>query len=172
MSEDAARFWNCLFSAITAIALLGGGLYTLKKYFDAREKDAKSFAFQVTVAQAEAQKQYYAKVLDLCIEVTTATSTIATFPDGPKRRRALADFKLLHYGPEGIIEDTALRRAMFELEECLQSGCGVPGQPDEKNDMLRLSHNIASSCGNEIIRGMNVGQLVEAPTGLIVGHVQ
>jgi len=31
MSEDAARFWNWLFSVITAIGLVGGAIYTLKQ---------------------------------------------------------------------------------------------------------------------------------------------
>lgn len=166
MTEEAAKFWTCVFSAITAIGLVGGGLYTLTQYFDAREKDSKTFEFQARVAQIEAQKQYYSKVMDMCVDVSTVTSTIATSPDNAKRRQALNDFKRFLYGPAQIIENDELRQSMMEFEKCLQTDCGTAGRPDEKNELLSLSGNVANSCAHEIIHGLNVGRMTEPPTAL------
>ncbi len=145
-----------------------GNLHTqaLKQYFDAREKDSKTFEFQARVAKIEAQKQYYAKVLDICVEIATVTSTIATSPDSAKRRQALQDFKRSYYGPVVIIEQAELHQSMLEFEKCLQSDCGAAGQADEKNHLLSLSGNVAKSCAHQIVHGLNVGGLVEGPTGL------
>lgn len=167
MSDGTARFWNCIFAGVTAIGLVGGGIYTLKQYFDAREKDSKTFEFQAHVAQTEAQKQYYSKVLDLCIDVTTMASAIATSPDTPKRRRAIDDFKRYRIGPMVVVESMELNTALGEFYQCLKdTKCAVAGQPDEKNALLGLSFNIGTSCAHEIVHGFNLGRLLEAPVAL------
>jgi hypothetical protein len=55
---------------------------------------------------------------------------------------------------------------MLEFEKCLQSDCGAADQTDEKNVLLRLSENVAKGCAHEMIHGLNVGRITEAPTGL------
>ncbi len=166
MTDEAARFWGCVFSAITAFALIGGGLYTLTQYFDTREKDRKTFEFQTTVAQIEAQKQYYSKVLDICVDLSKVTATIATSPDSAERREALTDFRRFFYGTAEIVENAELHQSILEFQKCLQTNCGAAGQTGVRNDLLRLSRNVANSCAHEIIHGFNVGRLVEAPSGV------
>ena len=100
----------------------------------------------------------------MCVDVSTTTSTIATSPDSAERHKALNEFRRFFYGPSPIIENNELHQAIAEFQECLRTDCGAAGQADQKNDLLRLSHNIANSCAHEIIHGLNVGLVLEAPT--------
>jgi len=102
----------------------------------------------------------------MCVDIATVTSTIATSPDGAKRRQALQDFRRFYYGPVVIIENAELHDSMLEFKQCLESDCGAAGQREEKNALLRRSRNVANSCAHEIVHGLNVGRLVEAPIRL------
>ena len=143
MDEAASRFWSAIFAAATTIALIGGGIYSLVQYFDSREKERRTYEFQVKVAEFEARKPFYSKQLDLCSEASGAAATIATTKDPKKKRNALDDFWRLYWGPLGIVEGKEVAPAMVSFGQCLNGSC-------DGKSLKFLSLDIAHSCRNEI----------------------
>jgi len=157
MSEGTARCLSSMASVVTALGLVFGGLYSLNQYFDARRIYSRNFGFQLKVAQAEAQKEYYSKVMSICSDLTAATGTIAT-PSVAKERRqeAIRTFWRFYNGPANLVWSRDLAVSISDFAKCLQNDCNGP--------VVMLSRNIAASCRNEIIHGLNIGTVIEAPT--------
>lgn len=171
MSEETARFFSTMASVVTALGLVVGGLYTLRQYFDARNTDSRNYGFQLKVAQTEAQKEYYSKVMSICSDFTAATGTIAT-PSTPKgdRQQAIQTFWRFYNGPANLMWSPDLSAAMSDFAKCLKDDCkgtvsvsNAVNSPDSYMPML--SRNIAASCRNQVIHGLNIGGLIEAPSG-------
>jgi hypothetical protein len=143
MEEAASRFWSALFAAATTIALIGGGIYSVVQYFNARNKDRLTYEFQVKVAQFEARKPFYSKLLDFCSEASAAAATIATSKDPRKKRDAVDDFWRLYWGPLGIVEPEGVSKAMVAFGRCLNGTC-------DGNRLEYLAIDIAHRCRDGI----------------------
>ena len=143
MDEAASRFWSAIFAAATTIALIGGGIYSLVEYFDSRQKERRTYEFQVKVAEFEARKPFYSKQLDLCLEAAGAAATIAVTKDPKKKQEALENFWRLYWGPLGMVENQGVATAMVSYGQCLNGSC------DGKR-LEFLSLDIAHSCRNAI----------------------
>jgi len=146
MSEDASRFWTAFFALVTTVGLIGGGIYSVMQYFDARRadlakanQDAKTLALQVDAAQLEAKKPFYGQYLELCSEASTAAATIATTTDPKKKLQASEVFWRLYWGPLGIVEDQGVEGAMVGFGNCLKGKC-------EGGTLRMLSLDLAHKC--------------------------
>jgi len=171
MSEGTARFFSATAAITTAVGLIAGGIYSIPRYFAERATDSRNFAFQLRVAQTEAQKDYYAKVMSMCFDLTSATGTLVT-PMVPrdKHQEASETFWRFYNGPANLLGNPDFQTSMSDFAKCLKDDCkgavATNGlKPSE--DILRMaSRNIAATCRNEIIHGLNIGPTVEAPTGV------
>jgi hypothetical protein len=125
MDEGTSRFWGALFSAVTTLALIAGGAYSLVQYFQTREKERQTYEFQAKVAQYEAKKPFYSRTLELCSEASSTTGTIATTTDKKKQAEAIDNFWRLYTGPLGIVENQEVSDAMQAYGDCLNKPtCG------------------------------------------------
>lgn len=141
MTEDAARFYTSLFSALTIASLIAGGAYSILQYFDTRSRENQTYALQVATAQLEAQKPFSAKLVDLCSEASTAAATLATTDDAKKQREAADNFWRLWDGPLAIVEGQSVASAMIDFGNCLKAKCG---------NLPALSIELSHSCRQEI----------------------
>ena len=153
MTEEASRFWTAVFAAITSFGLVAGGLYTIKQYFDARDKERQTYEFQVKVAQAEAKKPFFTKHLELCTDASSAAATIATTKNEKLRIKAIEDFHRLYAGPLIIVENGQLSNSMATFEGCLtgtKQGC-------DADTIYWLAVQIATSCRAEESANWDLG---------------
>ncbi len=149
MDAATSRFWSAIFAAVTTVALVVGGIYSVVQYFDSRKKDRDSrdkdrltYEFQAKVAEFEARKPFYSKQLDLCAEASSAAATLATSEDPKKKQVAQNEFWRLYWGPLGITEGGEVSGAMVSFGDCLNGRCGKP--------LKFLSLEIAHRCRQEI----------------------
>jgi hypothetical protein len=149
MDEAAARFWTVIFAGATALGLVCGGLYTIKQYFDARDKDRETFAFQVAVAQMEARKPFFLKHLELCTEATSAAATIITTNDSKENEKAMNEFRRLLLGPLQIVESGRVYAAMARFDDCIEKNRGLECKTDTGEKTISAAINIAEACRQE-----------------------
>jgi hypothetical protein len=143
MTADAARFYTALFSALTIVGVIVGGAYSIFQYFDARDRENRTYELQVAAAQLEARKPFFSKHLDLCSEASNAASTITTTNDPKNRQAAIENFWRLWDGPLAIVEDNRVAFAMIEFGECLK-------KRECKSRLAVLSIQLSHSCRQEI----------------------
>jgi len=149
LDEGAARFWTAVFGGITAIGLVGAGIYTLIQYFDAKERDRVTLQVQLITAALAAKQGFNTKHLELCTQAAGAAGTIASSKDPNKRRLAEDDFWQLYWGPLGIVEQSGVASAMVAFGECLQGKC-----TDRSPTSLAL--DIAHACRAEVSQDFQI----------------
>src|SRR5260370_41233366 len=117
MDEGASRFWTALFGAITALALIIGGMYSIRQYRDGKEidqhkrrRDRANTALQVNNAKFETQKPFYSRQLELCELASSAAAILATpkARDRADLKKAEGEFWRLYWGPLGIVEKSGV----------------------------------------------------------------
>ena len=150
MDEATGRFWTTVFGGITALGLLAGGLYTVVEYLNAKQAEQRNaeaanrnFALQLKLAELEAKKPFFSKLLELCSDATAAAAILANSKDPAEKKRAAQTFWKLYWGPLGIVEKQKVDEAMYKFGRCLNSLCD--GEPIE-NLSLKLAH----ACRDEI----------------------
>src|SRR5262245_4296696 len=117
---------------IAVLGSVGGGVaYLDKKTQHAREriesanKAQKELLFNV---KKEFQKPFYQRQMDLCLEASSAASTIATAKDRKSADEAYASFWRLYYGPLAAVEQS---------EKSTDTSPQVAGKMVEYGDMLK-----------------------------------
>jgi hypothetical protein len=113
MDEGRARFIQVVINLVTAIALIGGGIWTVYTYFSSREHEAK-------IAAIEARKPFEAKRLELYIEAASVAAVATSGKDTKEVKKAKDQFWYLYWGPLAVVEDQMVSRAMVKLGACMQ----------------------------------------------------
>jgi hypothetical protein len=137
ISEDWARTVDCVGKALTAIAIILGGGWTVYQYLDGR-------SYQLTTARIEAQKPFLDKRLQLYIAVTSAAATIATSKNENDVAKAKEQFWNLYWGPLILVDDRTIEHSMQQFGDCVQD--------NKKCDaaLVELSRGLALSCNRSL----------------------
>jgi hypothetical protein len=151
IDAGVARFWSTVFSGVTTVGLVLGGLGTIIGYFISRSKDRDEYHLQSTVAQAEANKPFFTHHLEICIEASSAASTIGSPTAAAEdKKKAVAEFQRLFYGPMVIVEGDKVRRAMVYFSECLPNVDSCVPTTEWRADL------IAQACRDEETENWNL----------------
>jgi hypothetical protein len=148
MSEDAARFYTALFSALTVIGLTIGGVFAFVEYLEKKHNDESTLFLQQINSKIEAEKPFLEKELDNCLAVTTKAAGLAS-SDTTKRQAALEEFEQLSEGSLTVVEDENVARKIADFEECAKS-------TDCKKDLAALAVNLGHSCRLLISKDFNL----------------
>jgi len=148
LDEGAARFWTAFFGGITALALVGGGVYSLVQYIGGKEQDRRNVQVQLATATLAAKQGFNTKHLELCAQAAGAAGTIAASKDETKRRSAEDEFWRLYWGPLGIVEQSDVATAMVAFGKCLREKC--------ENSLTTLALEIAHACRAEVSKDFDI----------------
>ncbi len=135
--EEWARTIDCFTKLVTAVVIIFGGWWTVYQYLNGR-------ADQLSTQRIEARKPLLEKRLQLYVEATTATATIATSKDVNEVAKAKEQFWRLYFGPMRLVEDYRVWDSMRDFGACLQdkSKC--------QSSLMDLSDKLAIHCGNSV----------------------
>jgi hypothetical protein len=140
ISEDWARTIGCITSAVTTLAIVVGGGWTLYQYLDNRK-------YQLETARFESIKPMYEQRLRLYIEVTSAAGIIASNKNEADVAKAREEFLKLYYGPIGLVEDGQVSFATRDFAACLADG------PKCESQMTSLSTKLTRACAGSLQSG-------------------
>ncbi|MGA8834237.1 MAG: hypothetical protein WB538_01265 [Candidatus Sulfotelmatobacter sp.] len=136
MCEASWRVWDTVAKMVTALGLVAGGIWTLRKYFDDRAKERILAQERAKSAGIEARKPFSTKQLELYFQAVEAASAIASGPweeQGP----SINAFWRLYWGPLALVEDSRVAQAMIHFGEALEADAN---QGELKIYALELAH--------------------------------
>jgi len=136
LDEGWTRTVDALAKLATAAAIIIGGGWTLIQYNLNR-------ADQLRAQQLEASKPFLERRLEFYIELTTATSTIATSNNQAEVAQAKDKFWILYSGPLRVLEEPELQTRVQAYADCLEDTSKCKGA-----SLAQLSQNLAVFAGN------------------------
>lgn len=158
VSEDWARTINVLTAIFAAIAVVAGGFWTLYQYEVHKTEELHNQFIQSINPLLQ-------KRMELYLEATTITATIATSQDAAQVAEAKGRFLILYHGPLGILPgrwrtgslgSPAVTGELARIDECVESPkCHVT---------VQMSDRLANACKLDL-----VGQWLPAPPGKLSG---
>ncbi len=131
--EDTARKVDAYCKIAGTAALILGGLFGLVKYLQARNDE-------IEVRQEETQKAALDERLRICVDLTTATSKVATADNPEELKQAKKEFHAISLGPLGLVENGMVDNAATKFSVCADNpkSCVAPIQ--------ELSREVALAC--------------------------
>ncbi|MCE7030765.1 hypothetical protein [Jiella avicenniae] len=106
--------------------------------------------------EMDAKRPFLEKQMELCLEASTVTATIASKPDAdPTRQQAVDRFWVLYYGPLSVVEGNLVESHMVCFGRKLQ-GEGAQGCDDIS--LSSRSHRLAKSCRDLIATNWGVSK--------------
>jgi hypothetical protein len=151
------RWFGRLVPLVTAAVAVGGfwwGIYSFiaqnrQAQVDAKQREDDRIAADRNQARLEATRPFWEKQVQLYLDAAEAAATIAT-DEGEGRKKAIARFKVLYYGPLAAVEDVGrlesqqgkeVEKAMVLFRHCLDNADAC-NQEEIKQRALALSRAI------------------------------
>jgi hypothetical protein len=117
---------------IGALIALGGFLWGMFTYFDAREREAET-------RRIEATKSFLERQLQLYTEATQIAATLATVTTDSIEDKTIQRFWQLYWGELALVENADVEKAMVKFGQGLQNGYNKP-------QLQQLSLALAHAC--------------------------
>jgi len=98
MNEAQHRFWDIALKAVTALALVGGGIWALYEHFDTEKQKINA--------------TFWNKRMELYLQTSEVAAHIAGANSPDEATNEFSAFWKLYYGPMSVIEDDAVKNEM------------------------------------------------------------
>lgn len=115
-----------------AMIALGGFLWGMFTYFDARKREAET-------RRIEAMKPFLERQLQLYTEATQIAATLATVMADSIEDKTMRRFWELYWGELALVENAEVEKAMVRFGQGLQNGYN-------KAELQQLSLKLAHAC--------------------------
>ena len=125
-----------------AMIAIGGFLWGMFTYFDAREREAET-------RRIEAMKPYLERQLKLYTEATQIAATLATVTADSIEDKTMQRFWELYWGELALVENADVEKAMVQFGQGLQNGYN-------KSRLQQLSLELAHACRESLATSWGV----------------
>jgi hypothetical protein len=98
MNEAQHRFWDIALKAVTAAALVGGGIWALYEHFDTEKQKVNA--------------TFWNKRMELYLQTSEVAAYIASANSPEQAKNEFNAFWKLYYGPMSVIEDGPVKNEM------------------------------------------------------------
>lgn len=159
MNEHTARTIDACCKIVATAAVVVGGIVGLSNYLSSRNHE-------LYIRQAEAAKPALEERLKLCVDLTSASGTIATSTDPKEKAAATMEFERIYWGPFGLIESGNLSDTAAQMETCLEDSSRCP----TNMSLQQLSRRLALMCRSSL--GPNWGFPEFPKPGNVKFHVK